>query len=195
MAKPTPTYTHDSHPARKAARAAARHAARTAPGLDFSAPAITLVITTEAVADFMAELEALAGPRNPCPQPGPVAEYSYAPNSALADLLRLEAGRVMVLVKAHARYVPYDREDPDSYADTCSPTWSLPWSTLLALDDASPEARFVAQELYRTLEWSRPWRISPLWPEGLDAVQAYVTQVALRVAPFVTPGNTDLFGQ
>lgn len=190
--KPTLSHTHLTHPARKAARANARLAERIAPGFDFSEPAAPLA--AGGFEQVVAELER-EFPRQPDAPELPIAQYSYTPESYLSELLRAEAARVLLLTKLHSRYVRYDKERPDLYADECYLTWSVPHLTQLALADATPEARFIAQEIFRTVDWSRPWHIQPLTDEGCDKISAFVASVARRIAPFVTPGNSDLFGQ
>lgn len=188
---PKPVYDHINHPARKAARGAARAAARIAPGFDFDTPAEPLKANDFAA--LVAELER-EFPRS-APAPAlPVADYQYTPDSYLAELLRAEGARLVLLTKLHAKRVRYDKNRPEEYADQCSYTWSAPHLAQLALADATAEARFVAREIFRTVDWNRPWHINPMTDEGVEKVVAFVAQVAKRIAPFCTPGNYDLFG-
>lgn len=186
--KPTATLTAFSHPARRAARAAQR----ANPSFDFSEPAEPL--DAASFAEFAAELEREAHATR-APQPGPIAQYEYSDKSYLAELLRGEAARLLTIASLHTKFVRYDKEDPGAYADACSYGWYAPELTLLELADASPAARFVAQELFKTAAWSRPFHVRPLTDEGVDKCRSFVAQVAKRIAPFCTPGNTDLFGQ
>lgn len=188
---PKPTYDHISHPARAAARANARQAARIAPSFDFDTPAEPL--KADDFAAVVAELEREFPRSAPAPDL-PVADYSYTSDSYLAELLRAEGARLVLLTKLHAKRVRYDKNRPDEYADQCSYTWAAPHLAQLALADSTPEARFVAQEIFKTVAWNRPWRINPMTDEGVEKCIAFVAQVAKRIAPFCTPGNYDLFG-
>lgn len=178
-------YTAQSHPARRAARAVARKN----PGFDFDAPAALL--NASDYKEFLAELER-DFPSPPAPQPGPVANYSYAPGSYLADLLRGEAKKLLALAALHSKFVRYDKEHPESYSDECAYTWYLPELSLRALDN--PVARFISQELFNTAEWSRLHKVRPMTDEGCEKCLKYVALVADRIAPFCTEGNHDLFG-
>lgn len=186
--KPTSTLTAFSHPARKAARAALR----ANPSFDFSEPAEPL--DTRSFEEFVAELEREC-PSSRAPQPAEIAQYEYSDKSYLADLLRGEAARLLTIASLHTKFVRYDKNAPEVYADECAYTVYAPYLTLLELADASPEARFVAQELFKTAGWTRPFHVRPLTDEGVDKCRSFVAQVAKRIAPFCTPGNTDLFGQ
>lgn len=186
--KPTTTLTAFSHPARKAARAAAR----ANPGLDFSEPAERM--DARAFAEFAAELEREAHATS-APTLAPIAQYEYSDDSYLAELLRGEAARLLTIASLHTKFVRYDKNAPEQYADECAYTWAAPYLALLELESASPAARFIAQELFKTAAWARPFHVRPLTDEGCDKCRAFVAQVAKRIAPFCTPGNTDLFGQ
>lgn len=170
---------------------------RVNPELDFtSAQPETLSAAEERAADHAA-FAALALPDGPAAVNtvayAPAAKFTYAKTSELALQLSRAAEHLLKLAEEHNKYVKYDKNHPDAYADKASLTWETPYNVLRELNEDSAESRFVAIEIFSTAKWHAPFRVQPMTDEGCDAVQAYAVAFAKRMAIFLKSDAEDLF--
>lgn len=171
---------------------AKRAAARANPELDFAAPAApekaspavrTAAPETFTVEELAAQDSAYA----------PAAQFTYTRASHLFRALELEASKIRGLAAKHKKFVKYDRENPDDYADAGAATWDTPYNVLRTLNEASPEARFVAIEIFSIARWSVPFSVPLMKNAGCDEVHDHVVEAAKRIAVFLRGDSTDLF--
>ncbi|WP_312587217.1 hypothetical protein [Comamonas terrigena] len=166
------------------------------PELDFtSAPPETLSAAEERAADHAAFAALPDGPAVAVNTVAyaPAAKFSYAKTSELALQLARAAEHLLRLAEEHKKYVKYDKNDPDAYADKASLTWETPYNVLRELNEDSAESRFVAIEIFSMAKWHTPFRVQPMTDEGCDAVQAYAVAFAKRLAIFLKSDAEDLF--
>lgn len=182
--RPTIQHTAQSHPARKAARAAAR----ANPGLDFSEPAPATsvdkaVAFIEVAAELVAELDR-EFPRGPTPpEPGPVLTYECQPGSIVDRQIQRTAARVRQLMLDSIERIPFDRDDPSDWNHALADTAALHYESLIALE--TPAERYVADAVYRAAGWLQHRGVVPTHAWGKTQIRKLVEDFARNLAPLL----------
>lgn len=104
--------------------------------------------------------------------------------------------KIRGLAAAHKKFskVKYDRENPDVYADEAFQTWNAPLDVLLTLNESSPEARFVATELFRLARWwQRSFGDGLVTATGLRVIHDFAITESIRIATVMQRKDQDLF--
>ncbi|RGE46663.1 hypothetical protein DZC30_02485 [Comamonas testosteroni] len=169
---------------------AKRQAAFKNPELDFSAPVKKDAPAVRVTAPEVLAVEELTGQDTTY---APAAQFTYTRASHLFRALELEASKVRGIAAKHKKFVKYDRENPDDYADAGAATWDTPYNVLRTLNESSPEARFVAIEIFSIARWSVPFSVPLMKNAGCDEVHDHVVEAAKRIAVFLQGDSTDLF--